>query len=157
MRSKSSTAQGPTLVQTTLASSAEDAVEVDLARAHQPVGEQVQAQVDVGGVDRGGVEVDLADRDVEADVAVGGVLLAAGEGGELVRRGGGRRLRAELRLGVPGVEDPAGRGPGDHGGGQAVAPRAALRHPASVDKAVRRPGAWLIPLLCSTSLSARSD
>jgi len=62
---------------------AEDAVEVDLMRAHEAVREQVQAQVRVRDVGGCGVEVDLATDHVDADAAR---VVDAGDGRQFVLR-----------------------------------------------------------------------
>src|SRR5690606_27639481 len=82
----------------------------------EAVGQQVQAQVRVGGVRGRGVEVDLGAHDDDVDAAY---LVALGEGVE--RGGGGRvgRRGAEGRGGVPDVEGRAVVGDGR----QAEAPR----------------------------------
>ena len=84
---------------------------VEPVRSDESMGEQVQAQVGVGDVLRRRVEVDLGAHDLEPHAAA---VVLAGQRRELVRRGRGVR-GAEVRVGVPGVENGAGlvnRSPG---------------------------------------------
>ena len=103
-----------------IAQLAEEAVEVDRVGLDEAVGEQVEAQVGVGGALGGRVEVDGDGDDLGAHAA-GGVL--ARERHELLGDLCGFGGLAERRLGVPGVEDGA---LGRHGG-HAVAPGCARR------------------------------
>ena len=89
--------RGRALVQTTLVSGAEDAVEVDRVGRDEAVREQVQAQVGVGCVGRRGVEVDLDEAHLGADAAR---LVRAAERLQPVR--GGRRRRAARRAPAAG-------------------------------------------------------
>ena len=86
---------------------AEQPVEVLGMGQDQAVGEQVQAQVGVRGVGRGGAEVDRAHHDL---LGCSTHLVGAGGGGEpgMERRGfRGARGPAELGRGIPGVEGGA--------------------------------------------------
>ncbi len=81
----------------------EDAVEVELVGAHEPVGERVEAQVCVGGRCGRRIQIDL-DGDRLDDDGATRILT-----GELVEPRGGALLRSRPRVGwgVPGVEDGA--------------------------------------------------
>ena len=98
---------------------AEDPVQVDAVRLHQAVGEQVQAQVGVGGVGRGLVEVDLDEHDLlfGAPVGVGSGcgdvqqrLVRVGHVAEVLRR------CSEGRCRVPDVQHGGGTVAGGDGG-----------------------------------------
>src|SRR5690606_18422004 len=99
----------------------EDALEVGAVRLDQPVGEQVQPEVDVIGVDRGGRQVGDAGVDGHRLHAAG--LVGADEFAQLGRGvlgveddGLGGLDAVELGLGEPDVEhDPGVRAPVGHG------------------------------------------
>jgi hypothetical protein len=71
-------------------------------RAHQPVREQVQAQVRVCCINRGGVEIDDGARHSLVDAAV---LVVAHELCQLIAGWVVGQRSAERRRRVPGVED----------------------------------------------------
>ena len=102
VRSKSSTAHGPQLVQTTFGSTPKMPSRLTVARRDEPVREQVQTQVGVRDVGRREVEVDLAVHDILSDATLVGAAVRAGQDGQFVWR-----LTARLAQGggrVPGVE-----------------------------------------------------
>src|SRR5690606_8371170 len=81
---------------------AEEPVEVEPVRHDEAVGQQVQAQVRVGGVRGRGVEVDLGAHDDDVDAAY---LVALGEG---VERGGGGRVGRRGDVGRGGGPEVTG-------------------------------------------------
>jgi hypothetical protein len=104
----------------------EDAVEVDAARCHQPVGEQVQAKVGVGGVRRRRLQVldhgeDRAHGDPPARIGVDAGIEVGDVG----------RVGAECGLGVPHVEHGV---PGEGGKSQPGRPSRDGRSGSSISR-----------------------
>ena len=110
--SKPSTAHGPTLVQTTLGSTPKMPSRLSPCGRDEPVRQQVQAQVGVGGVGRRcrrgrsrRARSSRSRRRASSRAPVG-----AGQRRELVL-GGAAPVRAERGRREPGVEHPSGTGP----------------------------------------------
>ena len=89
----------------------------------EAVREQVQAQVGVGHVGRGRVEVDLDLHDRQVHAALARAAVGAGERGQRVL-GAGPGRGAQFRRGEPRVQHPPAGGVLGHGGRQPEPPRA---------------------------------
>src|SRR5665647_2157996 len=95
----------------------EDTVQVETVRAHQPVREQMQPEVGIGGARRRAGQLDLGRHHLGPHAAG---LVGVGQRPQAVQQlGVVGRVRAEGRAGVPDVQ----HGPIGRDGGQAVSPR----------------------------------